>query len=234
MSLRIAAAVLPLLAVLAVAPYAHADTILDLSETAHVSAKPDEIAASLRAEATAATPQEAQAAVNQAMAHALQTAHAAQGITISTGQYSVWNIETPPVHPDTAPAGPPQWHASQTLDLTGKDGAAMLALVGTLQGQDLAVQALSWHLSPDLFRATQETALRQAVSGLRTRAEEMAGLLGLRFGSFRTVRLTPEPPRPMPMMMMRAAAAPMAPPSAEQGPIEVSATVTAEAVLVGK
>lgn len=234
MPVRIAAAMLPLLAAVAIAPRAHADTILDLSETAHVSAKPDEITASLRAEATSATPQEAQASVNDAMARALKTAHAAQGVTISTGQYSVWNIETPPVHPGAAPAGAPQWHASQTLDLTGKDGAAMLALVGALQGQDLAVQSLSWHLSPDLVRATQETALRQAVSGLRARAEEMAGLLGLRFASFRTVRLTPEPPRPMPMMMMRAAAAPMSAPSAEQGPIEVTATITAEAVLVGQ
>lgn len=234
MSIRIAAAGLPLLAVLALAPPAQADTILDLSDTAHVSAKPDEITASLRAEATAATPKAAQSAVNDAMASALRTAHAAQGVTISTGQYSVWSIEPPPVHPRTAPSGPPQWHASQTLDLTGKDGAAMLALVGTLQGQDLAVQALSWHLSPELERATQEAALHQAVSGLRARAEQMAGLLGLRFASFRTVRLTPEPPRPMPMMMMRAAAAPMSAPSAEQGPIEVSATVTAEAVLVGQ
>ncbi len=233
MSIRIAAAALPLLAVLATAPCAHADTILDLSETAHVSAKPDEIAASLRAEATAATPQEAQAAVNQAIAHALQTAHGTRGITISTGQYSVWNVETPPVHPGTAQAGPPQWHASQGLDLTGKDGTAMLALVGTLQDDGLAVQSLSWQLSAELMRATQELALRQAVSGLRARAEEMAGLLGLRFASFRMVRLTPEL-RPMPMMMMRAAAASMPAPSAEQGPIEVSATVTAEAVLVGQ
>ncbi|MGH7210172.1 MAG: SIMPL domain-containing protein, partial [Acetobacteraceae bacterium] len=84
---------------------------------------------------------------------------------------------------------------------------------------------------PEATRTTRAAALRQAISGLRARAEEAAGLLGLRFASFRTVRLNPEPQRVFPMMT-RAAAAP--PPNVEQGPLEVSATVTAEAVLVGK
>ncbi len=233
MSIRAGLAALSVLAVLAAAPGARADTILDLSETGHVSAQPDEIAASLRAEATAPAPDAAQAAVNQAMKRALDAARATQGVTVNTGQYSVWLAEPPPPpHPGAARAGSPTWHASQTLDLTGHDGHSMLALVGTLQGQGMAVQALAWQLSPDATRTALEAALRQAVSGLRARAEEVAGLLGLRFASFRTVRLSPEPQRMAPMMMMRAAA-PAPAPNVEQGPIEVSSTVTAEAVLVG-
>jgi len=232
MSIRTGLAALSVLAVLAAAPGARADTILDLSETGHVSAQPDEIAASLRAEATAPAPDAAQAAVNQAMKRALDAARATPGVTVNTGQYSVWLAEPPlPPHPGAARAGSPTWHASQTLDLTGHDGHTMLALVGALQGQGMAVQSLGWQLSPDATRTALEAALRQAVSGLRARAEEVAGLLGLRFASFRTVRLSPEPGRMVPMMM-RAAAAPA--PNVEQGPIEVSSTVTAEAVLVGK
>ncbi len=207
---------------------ARAETVLDLSETASVSARPDEIAASLRAETTAPAPAPAQAAVNRLMARGLDSAHQSQGVTASTGQYSVWLVEPPAAHPDAAPVASPIWHASQTLDLTGRDGPTMLALVGALQGQGMAVQSLAWRLSAEVARTTRAAALRQAVSGLRARAEEAAGLLGLRFASFRTVRLDPEP-RVFPMAMRAAAFAPA--PNVEQGPIEVSATVTAEAVL---
>ncbi|MGA9866935.1 MAG: SIMPL domain-containing protein, partial [Acetobacteraceae bacterium] len=166
MSIRAGLAALSVLAVLAAAPGARADTILDLSETGHVSAQPDEIAASLRAEATAPAPDAAQAAVNQAMKRALDAARATQGVTVNTGQYSVWLAEPPPPpHPGAARAGSPTWHASQTLDLTGHDGHSMLALVGALQGQGMAVQALAWQLSPDATRTALEAALRQAVSG---------------------------------------------------------------------
>jgi len=93
------------------------------------------------------------------------------------------------------------------------------------------VQSLGWRLSPEAARTTRATALRQAISGLRARAEEAAGLLGLRFASFRTVRLNPELGGALPMQMRASTFA--SAPSVEQGPVEVSATVTAEAVLVG-
>lgn len=231
MPIRAGLAALSVLALLAAAPGARADTILGLSETAHVSAQPDEIAASLRAEATAPAPDAAQAVVNQAMALALASVHQTQGVTVNTGQYSVWLAEPAPPRPGAAPAGAALWHASQGLDLTGRDGALMLALVGALQGQGMAVQSLGWRLSPEAARTTRATALRQAISGLRARAEGAAGLLGLRFASFRTVRLNPELEGPLPMQMRAATFASV--PSVEQGPVEVSATVTAEAVLVG-
>jgi len=107
-------------------------------------------------------------------------------------------------------------------------GPALLSLVGALQRQGLAVQQLGWRLSAQAARAAREQAQRQALGGLRKRAEEAAGLLALRFASFRTVRLTPEPP---PVVPLRAALAVAPGPSVEQGPVEVTATVTAEAVL---
>lgn len=213
-----------LIALLAAAPGSRADTLLDLSDTATISAQPDEITASLRAEAAAPTPAAAQAAVNRMMARALGAAHQSQDVAAKTGGYSAWMTEA------ARPGPPAGWHASQGLKLTGHDGATMLALVGGLQAEGLAVQSLQWRLSPEAERTARAAALRQAIGGLRARAEEAAGLLNLRFASFRTVRLNPEPPHILPMGM-RAAMAPA--PSVEQGPIEVSATVTAEAVLAG-
>ncbi len=201
---------------------ARAETILDFSETASVTAQPDEIAASLRAEVAAPEPAAAQEAVNRMMAMALDAAHQAKGVTPTTGQYAVWLV------PEHSPPQAPAWQASQTLDLSAQDGPALLALVGALQKQGLAVQQLGWQLSARAARAARDQALRQALGGLRKRAEEAAGLLGLRFLSFRTVRLTPEPPAVMPM---RAAMVAAPGPSVEQGPVEVTATITAEAVL---
>lgn len=225
MLIRSAALVL-LLTALSAAPGLCAETMLDLSETAHVSVQPDEIAASLRAEASAPTPAAAQEAVNRMMAQATASARQTQNVKITTGRYAVWLVEPAHPGPDAAPA----WQASQTLDLSGGDGPALLALVGALQKQGLAVQQLDWQLAPATARTAHAAALRKAITGLRQRAEEAAGLLGLRFASFRTVRLGPVLPRPNPAPM-RAFAAAAPGPSVEQGPVEVAATVTAEAVL---
>jgi predicted secreted protein len=201
---------------------ARAETVLDFSETASVMVQPDEIAASLQSEATAPEPAAAQAAVNRMMAQALDAARQAKGVTPATGQYAVWLASAP------SPGAASAWRASQTLDLSAQDGPALLSLVGALQRQGLAVQQLGWRLSAQAARAAREQAQRQALGGLRKRAEEAAGLLALRFASFRTVRLTPELP---PVMPLRAAVAAAPGPSVEQGPVEVTATVTAEAVL---
>jgi uncharacterized protein len=214
-----------LLTALSAAPGARADTLLDLSETARVSAQPDEIAASLRAEAAAPAPAAAQEAVNRMMAQAITRARQVQSVTVATGRYAAWLV--PPAH---SGSGAATWRASQTLELSGHDGPALLGLVGTLQQQGLAVQQLDWQLSAEATRTARAAALREAISGLRKRAETAAGLLGLRFASFRTVRLGPGLPTPSPMPM-RAFAAAAPGPSAEQGPVEVAATVTAEAVL---
>lgn len=221
-----------LFALCCLAAPASADTLLSLSNTATVSAQPDELDATLRAQAEGGSASEVQQDVNRAIAAALGAAKAVSGVRTDTGQYSVWT--NPPAsngQPQSAP-----WHATQGLELRGHDGAAMLALVGKLQQQGLAVEQLGWRLSDEAERTAHEAALRKAVEGLRSRAETMAGLLGLHFASFRTVHVgTPQPsPFPVPMRAMVATAAAAPPPSAENGPVTVSATVTAEAVLVAQ
>lgn len=199
---------------------APAQTLLRLSETATVSAHPDEIDATLRAEATGASAQEVQAAVNAAASDALSQAHQAKGVQVGTGFYRVWHQSQPR----------DQWQASQSIELRSHDGAALLSLVGALQNKGLAVDQLGWRLSDELARKSRAEATRQAVLSLRGRAEEVAGLLGLRFAGFKEVRLDPERPMPGPRMLM-AAAAPSGP-SAEESDIAVNATIEADVVLV--
>jgi uncharacterized protein len=218
---------LPMLAALLLAvpliPGAQAETLLRLSESAYVSARPDELAASLRFEVEAPDAAAAQSRVNAAMAKALAEAKATSGVTASTGGYQVWRI--------TQPAA--RWRASQTLELRGGDGAVVLALVGSLQGQGLAMQGLSWRLKPETARRHQAEATKLALGAIRSRAEEAAGVLGLKFDSFREVRLNGSNPSPRPMQMRAMAAAPaaMAEPVAASEDIPIEASVEADAVL---
>ncbi|HEY0420611.1 MAG TPA: SIMPL domain-containing protein [Acetobacteraceae bacterium] len=204
---------------------AHAETLLRLSETAHVSVRPDELAATLAAEAEHAIAAEAQSRINAAIARALDAAKATPGVVPATGYYRVWRT------------GPPndRWHASQTLDLHGADGEVLLKLVGTLQAQGLAVRQLAWRLAPETARRAQSEATRMALGRLQARAEEAAAIVGLRFASFREIRLdgSHSLPGPLPRMAM-AAAAPMAAPVAEAEDVAVEASVEADVVLVPK
>src|ERR1700753_497498 len=101
---------------LALAAPVRAETILHLSETATVMTAPDEIAATLRAEATSSSASEAQARVHTAMQQALAQAHKVDGIAVSTGSYGVWR--TGPNSTDHNE----RWQVSQTLLLHSHDG----------------------------------------------------------------------------------------------------------------
>jgi predicted secreted protein len=216
---------------LLLAPAARADTVLHISDTETVTVVPDELAASLRAEVSSANPADAQQRVNAAMAVALADARKVAGVTASTGAYSVWHVG--PTSQDHSE----RWQASQSLELTSHDSDALLTLVGTLQHNGLVIGALNWRLSRDAERKAHDEATRQAIAALRGRAQDAAGLLDLRFGSFKEVRLDGAAPVPMPRFAgaMAAMAAPAAePPHAEATDVPVSATADADVILLPK
>ena len=206
---------------------ASSPTILHLSETATVPSHPDELAATIRAEVVAPTPADAQQRVNKMVADALARAHQVPGVTVSTGNYSVWRVgPTPQDHTE-------RWQAGQTIALHGRDGTPLLKLVGELQQKGLALNQLGWRLSEEATRAARQQALAEALKALRGRADAAADLIGLQFDQFKEVRLdTPRPP-PMPRMMMAAPAQAkdFAPPSAEAEDITVNATAEADVLL---
>ncbi len=202
-------------------------TVLKLAETATVTVRPDELAASLRAEAVAGSAAEAQARVNAAIADALTRARAASGVTVSTGGYGVYRIGPNPGDRTE------RWQAGQSLELKGGDGAVLLKLVGELQKSGLAVRSLGWRLSPEAARKARAEATREALAGLRGRADEAAAQIGLAFEGFKEIRLDNERPAPFAPRMMAAAmpAAGTPPPSAEAEDISVSATAEADVLL---
>jgi predicted secreted protein len=210
---------------------AHAETLLNLSETRSVSVRPDQITATLRAEATAGTAAGVQQQVNAMMTAAVARARQTQGVVVTTGGYNVWR-STPPAQ-SVPPHRAASWQASQTLELRGGDGAAMLELVDALQQSGLATAGLAWGLAPETVRLARRQATELAVKALRGRAEDVAALLGMRFVAFKEVRLDGDRSTPMPRVMALSASRAMgaAPPIAEAENVTVEAVVEAEAVL---
>ncbi len=218
-----------LLACLALAEPARAETVLQLAETATIMAAPDEIAAILRVEATSASAGDAQARVNAAMQEALAQARKVDGLAVATGGYGVWRSGPTPTDRTE------RWQVSQTLSLTGRDGPSLLNLVGALQQHGLVVGSLGWRLSHTAELQAHQAATKQALAGLRGRVDEAAGLLDLRFDQFKNIRLDSAGPQPMPRgvampMAMSAASAP--PPSVAPEDVPVSATAEADAILL--
>ena len=205
------------------------ETVLRLAETATVMVAPDELAASMRAEATALTARDAQTRVNEAIRDALAAAKKVDGVIVSTGGYTVWRIGPTPQDRTE------RWQAGQTLNLTGKEGEPRLKLAGELQQKGLLESNLGWRLSRETERKARKEATRQALAGLRGRADEAAEAIGLRFASFREVRLDSVAPPPMPRravaMVSRSSAAAAPPPVAEAEELPVTATAEADVVL---
>ena len=199
------------------------ETVLTLSETAEVTRAPDELRATLRAEARGANAAAVQAQVNTVMARALERARAVEGLNVSTGAY--WTARNEENR---------NWTASQSLTLRGADPAPLLELAGALQGQGLVLGGLDWSLSRSQEMAAREEAGRMAVEALQKRAEAVAAQLGLRVANLRSLQIdAPNMPAPRFRAMAMAARAEAAPPPASAPePVTVTATATAEFVLV--
>jgi uncharacterized protein YggE len=199
---------------------AAAQTVLHLSETARVNARPDELTASIKVGASSLSAAESQNRVNVIVAKVLDQAKAVPNLGITTGSYQVWHSTQPE-----------QWNAEQSIELRGHDGTALLRLVGVLQSQGLTLSRLGWRVAPDTARAAKAEATKIALGNLRTRADDASAVLGLRFAAFREVRLDGAPPNTGPMPRMMMAAAPAAAPSAEAEDVAVEATVEADILL---
>jgi uncharacterized protein len=210
-------------------PLAGDQGVLHLSETAQRDVPRDVLHATLAAEATDADAGKVQANINQHMTGALARIKQMAGITVETTGYSVYRD-----NPDKNPA---RWHGSQSVTLTGKDFAALLALSGTLQQQGLVMQALTPDLSREARQSVEDSLTAEALARLQQRADRIAAAAGVKLGGFRSLSVgnVNAPPRPIrPLAMARANVSSMPAPVAEPGSTPVSITVTAEFNLAAR
>ena len=207
-------------------PVPSEESVLHLSETAQRDVPRDLLRATLAAEATDPDAGKVQSQINQRMSAAMTRIKGAADVTVETGGYSVYR-ETPDKQP-------PRWHGSQTVNLTSKDFAALLSLIGTLQQQSLVIQSLAPDISREARQSVEDALTDEALTRLKQRADRIAATAGVKLQGFRTLtvgNVNAPPPVVRPMMRMAAAAAPEAPPVAEAGNATVSITATAEFAL---
>jgi predicted secreted protein len=201
-------------------------TVLHLSESADRAIRRDRLHVQLRVETTAANAKQVQADINKRMASALAKVKAVPGIKPETGGYSVYEERQQNV--------PSRWRGSQSLSLVDQDFAELLALVGDLQSDGLAVSSLAFELSPGAARAAQDELTNEALNRLRERAERIAMELHLSFQRYRDIRVGNvggDRPVPFRAMAMAADAKQAAPPVGEAGDATVQVSVDAEIVL---
>ncbi len=198
-------------------------TVLHLSADGSVQASPDQLVADLIAQSTSPSAATAQRRVNTMIDDGMKAARGVAGVDARAIGYSVGPADDKHA----------TWVAQQTLELRGNDGPSLLDLAGKLQERGLAAASLDWQLSPALRRKAHDAATTAALKTLQARAASAAATLGLHVDHAREVRLDgpmyqPRPPFPM---MARAALA-MPAPQATAAPEEITATVSANYVLV--
>ena len=158
MSRRLAPIGLALLGIVCAIPAGAEPTHLHLGESATVMAAPDEIVASLRAEAIAGAPAEVQKRVNETIRDALALAQAAPGVTVSTGGYAVWR---------TQQNGAARWQGGQSLNLTSGDAAVLLMdqlKEIWIDGELELIETATW--VPKLIRREYQIALSVVGNGV--------------------------------------------------------------------
>lgn len=202
-------------------------SVLHLTETAERLVARDRLRADLAADVTDPDAAKVQAEINRRMSAALQRIKAVPDLQVETNGYSVYQER-----PEKAP---PRWHGSQSVSVTAKDFAPLLALVGTLQQEGLVVRGLIPLLSREARQATEDELTATALDRLQKRAARIATQLNSKIDLYRDVRVG-NAAAPGPVPMMRAAAAPSSfspapPPVAEPGETQVSVTVEADIVL---
>jgi uncharacterized protein YggE len=219
------------LACLAAAPAAYAQDcgappggppLLHLSETATIAVQPDLLVADLLASRQSPSAITTQFRVNDLMAKANRLAGKVSGITAVFEDYSTDFI-------DQANGVPAHWEASQTLEISGQSGDAILGLVGQLQALGLSLGNLGWQVPQDETDAAARKARLEALAALRREALAAAQTLGVSVQGYQAVDLSGGPSpifSPAPMQMEA-----MAPPLAAAGAQNITATVSADIIL---
>ncbi len=192
---------------------------------ASASVPTDRLQAWLRAEVDNADPAAAASAVNTAMAKALARVKGVPGVKPTTSGYSTQQI--------TEKGKPAHWRVAQSLTLDSADFAAMATLVGKLQESDgLLVGGMSFFLSTEARRRAEEALTLEAIRSWQERAQRAAQ--GLGFAQWRPGHVTVQTgdiARPFPMMRAQASIVGAAPVPLEPGSVDVTVTVTGDAIL---
>lgn len=200
-------------------------SVLHLTDTADRNVPRDRLRAELAAESADPDAAKVQAEINRRMSAALARIKSVPDIAVEMNGYSVYQ--------ERVDKGPMRWRGSQSMTLTAKDFASLLALIGVLQQDGLVAKGLAPLLSREARQAVEDELTEAALARLQKRAERIATQLGSKIDIYRDIRVG-NVNRPVPVMRAMSLAQgplPAPPPVAEPGEALVSVTVEADVVL---
>jgi len=201
--------------------------VVTVSASATATVPNDRLHAWLRTEADNASAAAASAEVNARVARVLAKLKSLPDAQVSTSGYTTQQI--------VEKGKPARWRVVQTIKVEGGDFAAIGDAVARVQAEDgVLLSGISFGLSDELRRRTQDAITQQAIAAWRARAQSAAQGFGA--AAWRPGRIaiqTGDGGRPYPMMAraeVQMAAAP-APVPLEAGSTDVTVSVSGEAIL---
>jgi predicted secreted protein len=172
----------------------------------------DMMLASLHAEANDPSAAKVAGELNRITAEALRIAGESKAVKARSG----FNQTFPVYDRNNRLIG---WRGRAEIRLESKDFAAMASLIGRLQSS-MQLGSVTFAVSPELRRQTENELITEAVAAFRSRAEIAAKAMGGKSYRIRRIGINTggafPPPRPM-MAQARAAATEVAPPVFEGG-----------------
>lgn len=181
------------------AAFAHDDddryNQIDLQADVSREVQNDEMSATMFVEINDANPAQLSQRLNKITNDALQTAKAQKNLKARTGS----NQSYPVYDRNNKLTG---WRGRSEIRLDGKDFAAISNLIGKLQSA-MQLESVSFAVSPELRRQTQNELMSEVVAAFRERAQVLQQALGATTYKLRrmSVNTSGGVQRPMPMAM---------------------------------
>lgn len=204
-------------------------TLITLSVTQRVSVEQDLLIATLRVEGEEQEAQVLQGTINERMSKALETTGEYAQVEVSTGHYSVYQIN----NANQSGRANKLWRGSQSITLESKDPASLLTLAGELQEQGLIMNQLSYSLSAEKADETRDLLMESAITKATASAERAAAALGKRDVDIASISIDESFAYQRPVMeraMAMDASSVRSAPVAESSETDVSLTVRVQAV----
>lgn len=150
-------------------------THLNLSVSESTEVEEDLLIVNLRFETEGKTSQDVQKEINKKMESALAEVKKQSKISVSTENYSVYQY-SPCTH--KGEKSQTIWKGGQSIQLKGNNFMEILKTTGILQSMGLAVNGLSYVVSPELSEETRDSLMEKSVEKLLNKAKRVAKVLG--------------------------------------------------------
>jgi predicted secreted protein len=201
---------------------------IDINVDANREVENDTLVATMYAQREGSNTAQLSTEVNQVVSQAVKQAKSTPGIKVQTMGYN-----TNPIYNKRILTG---WRVRQDIRLESQDSAALSKLIGDLQKQ-LGVDGISYTISPEKRRTTEELLMAEGISAFKRRAQLITKEMGHTRYRLVDMQVNSSRSTPYPIMMSpgalmaeRSMAAPAPALEAGTGQVQINISGTIELV----